>query len=98
MNDWLAIGIWNLILFGGLLPVPFAYRRRNDNRLRFRAALWAAVLYLALQAWMYLWIYGQLRYESHDWLHALFFPMYLGIMLPIVMAIIWFITRKRGAT
>ena len=87
-----------LILFGGLLPVPFAYRQRLENRLRFRTALWAAVLYLALQAWMYLWIYSQLRYESHDWLHVLFLPLFLGLVLPIGMAIIWFVTRNRGAT
>ncbi len=98
MNDWLAIGIWNLILFGGLLPVPFAYRHRLDNRLRFRTVLWAAVLYLALQAGMHIWIYGQLRYENRDWLHALFLPIFLGLALPVIMAIIWFITRNRGAT
>ena len=98
MNDWLAIGIWNLVLFGGLFPVPFAYRQRLDNRLRFRAVLWTAVVYLALQAVMYLWIYGQLRHENPDWLHALFLPIFLGLALPIIMAIIWFITRNRGAT
>ncbi len=97
MSDWLAIGIWNLILFGGLLPVPFAYRQRLENRPRFRALLWAAVFYLALQAGMYLWIYGQLRYENRDWLHALFVPMFLGLAFPVIMAIIWFVTRKRGA-
>ena len=97
MNDWLAIGAWILILFGGLIPVPFAYRQRIDNRMRFRAVLWAAVIYLALQAGLYLHIYGQLRFENRDWLHALFVPIFLGLALPVIMAIIWFMTRKRSA-
>ena len=98
MDDWIGAVFWILILFGGLIVVPFAFRKRHDNRLRFRSVLWTTILYLAGQATLYIWIYGYMRPLSHDWLHALFLPMFLGLALPIIMAVVWFATTKRSAT
>jgi hypothetical protein len=95
MNDWVGSALWLLVLFSGLVAVPMAHRRRTENPRRFRAISLAAVMYLATQAWLYLWIFGSLRYENRDWLHALIFPFFLGLTLPVLMSILWFATRRR---
>ena len=84
------------MLFGGLLPVPFAFRKRFENSLRYRILLWVSIVYLSLQGSLYFYIYGFLRYENRDWLHALFLPIILGLALPVVMAIIWLFTRRNS--
>ena len=98
MNDWLGTIFWYLVLFGGLIAVPFAYTQRSQNLRRFRAVVIAAVLYLATQAAIYVWIYGILRFENRDWLIALFLPITLGIVFAVIMALVWGFTDNDRAT
>ena len=98
MDNLITITFWTVTLFSGLLVIPLAYWLSPKNKKRIRAFYITATIYLLGQAALFIYIYGSLRYVSRDWLHALVTPIFLGILLPVIMCVLWFLTRERITT